>query len=475
MSALANNFLWGGATAANQIEGGYQAGGRGLASVDVIPHGAHRLEVMKGTFPYQNLPSDTYYPAHQAIDFYHHWEEDLDLMAEMGFKAYRFSLSWSRIFPTGLEEEPNEEGLAFYEKLIDGLLERGIEPVITLCHFDVPLHLVDHYGSWKSRKVIDCYVRFCRSLFQRFGQKVTYWMTFNEINMILHLPFLGAGLTFTPDENKEQAIYQAAHHELVASALVSRLAKEYNPRAQIGCMLAAGQYYAQTCHPNDVLDALEKNRHNFFFVDVQSRGYYPSYALKQMERQGIKLQLEDGDLEILRDNTVDFIGFSYYSSRLTGTLEQDTDSTSGNVFPTLKNPYLKRSEWGWQIDPVGLRITMNALYERYQKPLFIVENGLGARDTVQEDGSIHDDYRIDYLRQHIEQMILAVDLDGVELLGYTPWGWIDGISASTGEMSKRYGFVYVDKNDQGQGSLKRIRKDSFYWYQKVIASNGQDL
>ena len=475
MARLQDGFLWGGATAANQVEGGYNEGGKGLASVDVIPKGEFRFPIMRGEMSYKDLPQDSYYPAREAVDFYHHWEEDLDLMAEMGFKAYRFSVSWARIFPTGVEETPNEEGLRFYEQIVDGLIARGIEPVVTLCHFDIPLYLVDTYGSWKNRKVVDCYVKFCKALFERFGKKVKYYMTFNEINMILHLPFLGAGLPFEEGENKTQGIYQAAHHELVASALVTKLAKEYNPDVQIGCMIAAGQYYAQTCHPNDVLDSMEKNRNNFFFVDVQSRGEYPRYALKFMEREEIKLEIEEGDLEILKENTVDFIGFSYYSSRLTGTLNQDGEKTSGNVFPTLKNPYLERSEWGWQIDPVGLRITMNALYERYQKPLFIVENGLGANDVPEADGTINDDYRIDYLRRHIEQMILAVEEDGVELIGYTPWGWIDIVSASTGEMKKRYGFVYVDKDNDGNGTLKRSKKKSFFWYKDVIASNGEVL
>lgn len=475
MSRMRDGFLWGGATAANQVEGGYNEGGKGLGSVDVIPKGEFRFPIMRGEMSYKDLPQDSYYPAREAVDFYHHWKEDVDLMAEMGFKAYRFSISWSRIFPTGIETEPNEEGLLFYEKLIDRLIEKGIEPVVTLCHFDIPLYLVDHYGSWKNRKVIDCYVRYCETLFERFGKKVNYYMTFNEINMILHLPFMGAGLTFEEGENRTQAIYQAAHHELVASALVTKIAKKYNHQVQIGCMIAAGQYYAQTCHPNDVLDAMNKNRDNFFFVDVQSRGEYPSYALKFMEREGIQLDIQEEDLQILKENTVDFIGFSYYSSRLTGTLNVDTQKTSGNVFPTLKNPYLERSEWGWQIDPVGLRITMNGLYERYQKPLFIVENGIGANDIVEQDGSIQDDYRISYLRSHVEQMKLAVQEDGVELIGYTPWGWIDIVSASTGEMKKRYGFVYVDKDNDGNGSLERSRKKSFYWYKQVIASNGAEL
>ncbi|MBS4750726.1 6-phospho-beta-glucosidase [Granulicatella sp. zg-ZJ] len=475
MVALRKDFLWGGATAANQVEGGYDKGGKGLASVDVIPQGEYRFPVMRGELSYKDVPEDTYFPAREGIDMYTHYKEDIQLMKEMGFKAYRFSVSWARIFPTGEEEQPNEEGLAFYEDIIDTLLENGIEPVVTICHFDVPLHLVDTYGSWKSRKMIDFYVRYATALFTRFSQKVKYWMTFNEINMLLHLPFMGAGISFESGENKNQVLYQAAHHELVASALVTKVAKDINPNMQIGCMIAAGQYYAQTSHPNDVLDAAEKNRHNFFFVDVQSRGAYPNYALKQMERDGVVLEMASDDLEILKQNTVDYIGFSYYSSRLTGTLEQNSEKTSGNVFPTLINPYLKRSEWGWQIDPVGLRITMNALYERYNKPLFIVENGLGANDTVDEHGHIEDDYRIDYLREHIKEMKKAVELDGVDLIGYLPWGWIDLVSASTGEMKKRYGFVYVDKDNTGNGTLKRTPKKSFDWYKQVIASNGDVL
>ena len=475
MSGFRKDFLWGGASAANQIEGGYDKGGRGLASVDVIPHGENRFSIMRGELDYRELPLDSYYPSREAVDFYGHWKEDVALMAKMGFKAYRFSIAWSRIYPTGVEAEPNEEGLRFYEDLIDELLAHHIEPVVTLCHFDVPIHLVDSVGSWKSRDMIDHYVKLCRTLFERFKGKVRYWMTFNEINMLLHLPFLGAGIRFEEGEKKEQVLYQAAHHELVASALVTKLAHEIDPSNQIGCMIAAGQYYAQTCHPNDVLDSMEKNRNNFFFIDVQSRGYYPAYALKFMEREGIVLDIYLEDEEILRENTVDYIGFSYYSSRLTGTLEENGDKTSGNVFPTLKNPYLQRSEWGWQIDPVGLRITMNALYERYQKPLFIVENGLGASDVVEEDGSIQDDYRIDYLRRHIEQMKQAVEEDGIDLIGYTPWGWLDLVSASSGEMKKRYGFVYVDKHNDGTGTLKRIPKKSFNWYKQVIESNGEQL
>lgn len=472
--SLPKNFLWGGATAANQLEGGFDKGGRGLGSVDVIPQGEFRFPVMSGKLSYKAVPKGQYYPSREAINHYGRVKEDIALMAEMGFKAYRFSVSWSRIFPTGEETEPNQEGLDFYDCLIEDLLTYGIEPVITICHFDVPLHLVDKYGSWKNRKMIDFYVKYAETLFTRYKGKVRYWMTFNEINMLMHLPFMGAAISFDEGENQTQVLYQAAHNELVASAKAVKLAKSIDPENQVGCMLAAGQFYAETSHPNDVLAAHEKNRENFFFGDVQARGYYPSYALKFMEREGIKLGKDSEDQAVLREGTVDFIGFSYYSSRMTGTLKQDAERTEGNVFATLRNKYLETSEWGWQIDPVGLRITMNALYDRYQKPLFIVENGLGANDMLEHE-TVQDDYRIAYLEAHIKEMIKAVELDGVDLIGYTPWGWIDLVSASTGEMKKRYGFVYVDKDNDGQGSLKRYKKKSFDWYKAVIANNGENL
>lgn len=472
--SLPKNFLWGGATAANQLEGGFDKGGRGLGSVDVIPKGEFRFPVMSGKLSYKTVPKGQYYPSREAIDHYGHVKEDIALMAEMGFKAYRFSVSWSRIFPTGEETEPNQAGLDFYDRLIEDLLTYGIEPVITICHFDVPLHLVDKYGSWKNRKMIDFYIKYAETLFTHYKGKVRYWMTFNEINMLMHLPFMGAAISFDEGENQTQVLYQAAHNELVASAKAVKLAKSIDPENQVGCMLAAGQFYAETSHPNDVLAAHEKNRENFFFSDVQARGYYPSYALKFMEREGIKLEKDSEDQAVLREGTVDFIGFSYYSSRMTGTLNQDAERTEGNVFATLRNKYLEASEWGWQIDPVGLRITMNALYDRYQKPLFIVENGLGANDIL-ENETVQDDYRIAYLEAHIKEMIKAVELDGVDLIGYTPWGWIDLVSASTGEMKKRYGFVYVDKDNDGQGSLKRYKKKSFDWYKAVIANNGENL
>lgn len=473
---MRENFLWGGATAANQCEGGWKEGNRGMGTVDVIPWGENRLPVMQGEKDYRQLPEDSYYPSREAIDMYNHYKEDIALFAEMGFKCYRFSFSWSRIFPTGEEEEANEEGLKFYEDFIDELLKYGIEPVVTICHFDMPLALVEKYDSWKNRKVIDCFVKYCDAIFRRFRDKVTYWITFNEINMLLHLPFMGAGIRFSEGENEMQVKYQAAHNELVASAMATRVAHQINPDFKIGCMLAAGNFYPFSCNPKDVWESIKKDRDNYFFIDVQARGEYPAYAKKMFEREGIKLETGPEDDEILKEHTVDFISFSYYSSRCVSTAEEAiTESTSGNVMKSVKNPYLKESEWGWQIDPLGLRVTLNTLYDRYQKPLFIVENGLGAVDRLEEDGSIIDDYRINYLEEHIKAMIEAVDEDGVDLLGYTPWGCIDLVSASTGEMKKRYGFIYVDKDNEGNGSLKRSRKKSFEWYKNVITSNGAVL
>lgn len=475
MSRMPDGFLWGGATAANQCEGGFDLDGRGIANVDVLPAGPDRRAVMNGTMKMLACDKEHYYPSHEAIDMYHHIEEDIRLFAEMGFKCYRFSIAWSRIFPKGDEEEPNEDGLRFYEKLIDECLKYEIQPLVTICHFDVPMHLVTGYGSWRNRRLVDFYLNFCRALFQRFKGKVKYWLTFNEINMLLHLPFMGAGLVFDPEENQMQVKYQAAHHELLASALATKLAHEMMPDCMVGCMLAAGNFYPYSCDPMDVWAAMDRDRDNYFFIDVQSRGEYPSYAWKRMEKAGISLEMNPEDLTVLKENTVDFISFSYYASRLTSANPELSRQTAGNVMASMRNPHLKASEWGWQIDPMGLRITMNSLYDRYQKPLFIVENGLGAVDMPDEAGKIHDDYRIDYLRAHVQAMKDAVNEDGVDLLGYTVWGCIDLVSASTGEMKKRYGFIYVDKDNEGNGTLKRSKKDSFDWYKTVIETNGEVL
>ncbi|MFQ7412556.1 MAG: 6-phospho-beta-glucosidase, partial [Coprobacillus cateniformis] len=445
------DFLWGGATAANQCEGGFDKGGRGLANVDITPHGKNRFPVMLGLDHSLDFHEGEFYPAKEGIDFYTHYKEDIQLFGEMGFKTYRMSLAWSRIFPNGDELEPNEEGLKFYEDVFKECHKYGIEPLVTITHFDCPIHLIKEYGGWKNRKLIEFYERLCRTIFTRYKGLVKYWLTFNEINMILHLPFMGAGLLIEDKETALKDKYQAIHHELVASALATKIAHEIDPDNKVGCMLAAGNTYPYTCNPDDVWKSIQIDREGYFFIDVQARGYYPRYALKQMEREGTMPIMEDGDQELLKDNTVDFISFSYYSSRCTSADPDMNKQTEGNVFATLKNPYLKASEWGWQIDPLGLRITLNSIYDRYQKPLFIVENGLGAKDEL-IDNTVEDDYRIDYLRQHIQAMSDAIEIDGVELWGYTTWGCIDLVSASTGEMSKRYGFIYVDRDDQGNGT-----------------------
>ncbi|HJC08494.1 MAG TPA: 6-phospho-beta-glucosidase, partial [Candidatus Gemmiger stercorigallinarum] len=385
--------------------------------------------------------------------------------------------SWTRILPNGDDDTPNAAGVAFYRSLFEECHKYGIEPLVTICHFDAPIALIKKYGGWKDRRMVDAFLKYCRVLFDNYGGLVKYWLTFNEINMLLHMPFMGAGIVFEPGENREQVKYQAAHHELIASALAVRLAHEKMPGCQVGCMLAAGQFYPCTCAPQDVYDAMECDRDNYFFIDAQVRGAYPVWAKKRMERAGVTLDALPGDDEILAAGTVDFVSFSYYSSRcISADPEVLKENARGNaVVKSVKNPYLAASEWGWQIDPLGLRITLNMLYDRYQKPLFIVENGLGANDVVEPDGSIHDSYRIDYMREHIKAMRDAVNLDGIPLMGYTCWGCIDLVSASTGEMKKRYGMIYVDKDNDGAGTLARSKKDSYYWYKKVIETNGEDL
>ena len=399
---MKEQFLWGGATAANQFEGSWDKDGRGTALVDVIPHGENRQAVMDGTFDYRKLPKESYFPGRKAVNGFENYKEDIVLLKELGCKCYRFSISWSRIFPTGEESQPNENGLNHYENVIDELNKYGIEPIITICHFDIPLALIEKYGSWKSREVIDCYLRYCEALFHRFGKKVRYWITFNEINMLMHLPFMGAGLMFQDSDNVLQIQYQAAHHELVASAMAVKLAHQLDPDLKIGCMLAAGSVYPYSCRPEDVWESRQKDRENDFFIDVQSRGEYPSYARAFFERNHICIEMLPEDEQILKENTVDFIALSYYNSRCIRT-DGKGDQAGGNVFASAKNPYLTCSQWGWPIDPMGFRITLNDLYDRYGKPLFVVENGLGAKDAL-KDGQIEDDYRIEYLASHIAAM-----------------------------------------------------------------------
>lgn len=481
------DFLWGGATAANQFEGGYLEGGRGLATSDTKTNGSmtkkrkHSFSDGNGNIVYLHgsdfipntykgvLDDAMYYPSHKAVDFYHHYKEDIKLLSEMGFKCFRMSISWTRIYPKGIEEQPNEEGLQFYDQVFDECLKYGIEPVVTINHFDMPLYLADHLDGWYHRSTIDYFLNYCRTIFERYKGKVKYWMTFNEINLLRGYDTLGV------HEMTPQKYYQAIHHIFIASAKAVMLGHQIDENNQIGMMLAHILTYPETCNPCDVEQEILVSRNlKYFFADVQCRGYYPSYVLKKLEAQSIHIHKEDGDDEILKQGCVDYIGFSYYNSGVI-TTRPDAKETLGNGIKLTENPYLKESEWKWPIDPKGLRISLNILWDRYQKPLFIVENGLGADDHVEEDGRIHDDYRIEYLRDHIIEMKKAVEIDGVDLMGYTPWGCIDLVSAGTGEMKKRYGFVYVDMDDEGNGSLIRSRKDSFDWYKKVIESNGEIL
>ncbi len=468
------DFLWGGATAANQYEGGYNEGGKGLANVDVTPYGPDRWLVASGEIKMIDFDDQHRYPAQVGVDFYHRYKEDIALLAEMGLKTFRLSLAWSRIFPKGDEETPNEEGLKFYENVFIECRKYGIEPLVTITHFDCPMHLITEYGGWRNRKLVGFYENLCHAIFNRYKGLVKYWLTFNEINMMLHAPFFGAGVIWQEGEDRVKTTYQCAHHQLVASSLATKIAKEVDPNNQVGCMMAAGATYPYTCKPEDVWGAMEADRENYFFVDVQSRGEYPNYALKEMEAKNCYPIMEEGDLKILKQYPVDFISFSYYSSRVVST-EPGQDSTEGNLHGGVRNPYLKASDWGWQIDALGLRYTCNVIYDRYQKPLFIVENGLGAVDTPDENFYVEDDYRIDYHRAHVNAMNDAINQDGVPILGYTTWGIIDLVSASTGEMKKRYGFVYTDLNDKGEGTLNRYKKKSFDWYKKCIESNGTDL
>lgn len=473
--SLQKDFLWGGASAANQCEGGIFEDGRGLANVDVCPSGADRNDVITGRRKMLQMDGEHSYPAAEAVDFYHHFREDIALFAEMGFKVYRMSIAWTRIFPNGDEEKPNEAGLHFYKEVFGECRKYGIRPLVTISHFDCPVGLIKKYGGWRSRKMIDFYLRLCETLFTYFKDDVVYWLNFNEINMILHAPFMGAGICFEPGEDEEAVKYQAAHHELVAGALAVKMAHEINPDNQVGCMFAAGSAYPYTCKPEDVWEALLTDQENYFFVDVQARGYYPAYALRRLAKKGILPHMEPQDAEILKSYPVDFISFSYYNSRCIAAPGNGGEEAEGNLFKSAKNPYLEFSEWGWPIDSLGLRITLNQVYDRYQKPLFIVENGLGAVDTPDENGEIDDSYRIRYLREHIRAMKAAVEEDGVDLMGYTTWAPIDLISAGSGEMKKRYGLVYVDKQEDGSGTLARKRKRSFYWYQRVIETNGEEL
>lgn len=473
---MEKEFLWGGALAAHQFEGGWDADGKGPSVIDVMTAGAHGVARQIT----ETINENEFYPNHEAIDFYHHYKEDVALFAEMGLKCLRTSIAWSRIFPKGDENEPNEAGLQFYDDLFDELLSSGIQPVITLSHFEMPLHLAKEYGGFRNRKVIDFFVKFAEVCFERYKDKVTYWMTFNEINnqMDINNPIFlwtNSGVLVEDGEDAKEVMYQVGHHELVASAQAVIVGKKINPEFQIGCMVSHVPVYPYSCNPEDIMAAEEAMHQKFFFADVHVRGKYPRYALKEFERNNYNIEMTEEDLAILAEGTVDYMGFSYYMSTVVkADVHNDNqgDIVNGGLANGVENPYIQTSDWGWAIDPTGLRYSLNRLYDRYQLPLFIVENGFGAVDTLESDGSIHDPARIDYLAQHIEALEKAVEYDGVELIGYTPWGIIDLVSFTTGEMKKRYGMIYVDRDNEGQGSMKRYKKDSFEWYKEIIANNG---
>lgn len=479
MTGFPKGFLWGGAVAAHQLEGGWDAGNKGVSIADVMTAGDNETarEITDGIIPGKN------YPNHEAIDFYGHYKEDVKLFSELGLKCFRTSIAWTRIFPNGDEDEPNEAGLKFYDDLFDELLKYNIEPVITLSHFEMPYHLVKEYGGWRNRKLIDFFVKFAEVVFKRYKDKVKYWMTFNEINNQMDTDnpiflWTNSGVIVEENENPEEVLYQVAHNELIASAKAVKIGKEINPNFEIGLMISHVAIYPYSSNPEDMMEAVKANRLRFFFPDVQVRGYYPSYANKMLARKGYDIGWQDGDEQILNQGTVDYIGFSYYMSTV---VKHDAEAytgenvTNGGLANSVDNPYIQQSDWGWAIDPTGLRYTLNILYDRYQIPLFIVENGFGAVDEINHNGEINDSYRIEYLKAHIDAAIAAVDEDGVDLIGYTPWGIIDIISFTTGEMKKRYGLIYVDRDNEGNGTLERKKKTSFDWYRKVIESNGELL
>lgn len=462
------NFLWGGAVAANQCEGAYNEDGKGLSIQDVLPHGIKGARTQKPTEDNMKLV---------GIDFYHRYKEDIKLFAEMGFKVFRLSIAWSRIFPHGDEIIPNEAGLAFYDQVFDECIKYGMEPLVTLSHYETPLYLAEHYDGWKNRELIGFYENYVRTVFNRYRDKVKYWLTFNEINSILNSPFMSGGINTLAEELSLSELYQAIHNEMVASALATKIGHEINPEFKIGCMILSMPVYPLSPNPDDVIAAMEEEHKHDMFTEIHVRGRYPGYMKRYMRENNIQIEITKEDEEILK-NTVDFISFSYYVSVCATADPEKNIRGEGNLLGGVPNPYLKSSQWGWQIDPQGLRYILNQFYDKYQKPLFIVENGLGAVDelVIGDDGipTVNDEYRIDYLRDHLLQVEQAIE-DGVEVMGYTSWGCIDLVSASTAEMKKRYGFIYVDRNDDGSGTLNRYKKKSFYWYQDVIRSNGASL
>lgn len=463
-----DNFLWGGAVAANQCEGAYNEDGKGLSIQDVMPQGIKGPRTEKPTEDNMKLI---------GIDFYHRYKEDIKLFAEMGFKVFRLSIAWSRIFPRGDEARPNELGLQFYDHVFDECHKYGIEPLVTLSHYETPLYLSEHYDGWINPKMIGFYENYVMTVFKRYKGKVKYWLTFNEINSILNSPFMSGGINTPKEELTESQLYQAIHHEMVASASAVKIAHEINPEYKVGCMILSMPVYPLSPDPADVMKAMEESHRHDMFTEIHVRGEYPGYMKRYLREHNIEVTFAPGDEEKLK-NTVDFISFSYYVSACATADEEKNIRGEGNLLGGVKNPTLKASEWGWQIDPKGLRYILNQFWDKYRKPLFIVENGLGARDELIDDGhggkTVDDDYRINYMRDHLLQVKEAIE-DGVEVMGYTSWGCIDLVSASTAQLAKRYGLIYVDRNDDGSGTLNRYKKKSFNWYKEVIASNGEKL
>ncbi len=485
MTRYPEGFLWGGATAANQCEGAYDADGKGLsvadcstfkANVDPKDYAAQHSITMADIEAAINSKDTSLYGKRHGIDFYHRYKEDLDLFAEMGFKVLRVSIPWTRIFPTGEEEEPNELGLAHYEEMFKEMRKRGIEPLVTLHHYEMPLYLVTHYEGWVQRPVIDMFLKFCKVCFERYKGLIKYYLTFNEIDSVFRHPFTTIGVVTDryPKEKQEEVIYQALHHQFVASALATKMLREIDPKAKMGCMVTRTLTYPEDCNPKNTMLALKANRDNYFYSDVQVFGEYPRYIFKEWERKGIHVQFERGDEEIIKQYTVDFVSFSYYMSMVVSINADKREKVNGNLATGVKNPYLETNEWNWQIDPMGLHYSLIDMYDRYHKPLFIVENGIGIYDKVDENFYVEDDNRIAYFDSHIRAIGDAID-DGVEVMGYTPWGCIDMVSMSTCQMSKRYGFIYVDVDDYGNGSYNRYKKKSFNWYKHVIETNGEGL
>ncbi|MHC9537375.1 glycoside hydrolase family 1 protein [Dellaglioa sp. BT-FLS60] len=486
MSKFPEGFMWGGATAANQVEGAWNIDGKGMSVADVAKFkpNVDKADYVSQWHTYpedviaaRNTDDEQLYPKRHGIDFYHHFEEDIALFAEMGFKCYRLSIAWSRIFPNGDEEEPNELGLAYYDKVFATLKKYNIEPIVTLSHYEMPLHLVEEYGGWANRRLVEFFVHYSKVCINRFSHTVRYWLSFNEIDSAFRHAFTTVGIieeNYSSKIKAEEAIYQSLHHQFLASALITRYLKENYPTSELGCMVTKTMTYPETCKPEDIYLAQKDNRMNFFFTDVQVKGIYPIFILKYWKDNYFDIKMGLNDLKVLEENTVDFISFSYYMSIVQSSEADQREKVGGNLTTGVKNPYLPITDWGWQVDPKGLQISLIDLYDRYNKPLWIVENGLGYNDKVEVDGSVQDDYRIEYFRNHFQAISDAIE-DGVDVRGYTSWGCIDLVSASTSQMSKRYGFIYVDLDDFNQGTLKRTKKKSFDWYHDVIKSNGSKL